>query len=77
MAKVGKTYTIDLSVYQWLEQHAKEHNMKVSYLVNAVLNTAKRQSQTWKCSVCGTSNSNENPTCFVLTDGVFCKGVRA
>ena len=77
MGKFGRTFTIDMEILNWLEEHAKEHNMKVSYLVNAVLSTAKRQSQTWKCSECGTSNSNDNQTCYVLIDGVFCKGVKA
>ena len=76
MAKIGKTFTIDLDVYQWLEQHAKEHNMKVSYVVNAILSTSKRQSQTWKCTVCGKSNHIDNRTCYLLTDGIFCKGVK-
>jgi len=75
MAKIGKTFTIDLSVYNWLEQHAKEHNMKVSYIVNAILSTSQRQSQTWQCSVCSKSNHIDNQSCYYLNDGEFCKGV--
>jgi len=77
MGKFGRTFTIDIEILNWLEEHAKEHSMKVSYIVNAILSTSMRQSLTWKCSVCGTSNSNDSQSCYVLTDGVFCKGVKA
>jgi len=76
MGKFGRTFTIDMEVLNWLEQHGKEHNMKVSYIVNAILSTSMRQSQTWQCSVCDASNHIDNQTCYQLTDGVFCKGVK-
>jgi len=76
MGKFGRTFTIDMEVLNWLEQHGKEHNRKVSYIVNAILNTSMRQSQSWECSVCNTFNSNDNQTCYQLTDGDFCKGVK-
>jgi len=76
MGKFGRTFTIDMEVLNWLEQHGKEHNMKVSYIVNAILSTSMRQSQVWKCSICGMSNHIDNQSCYKLTDGVFCKGVK-
>ena len=75
MAKIGKTFTIDIDIYNWLEQHARKENRKVSFVVNQALREIKRSIETWKCSVCGMHNNNENQSCFLLTDGVFCKGV--
>ena len=41
MTKIGKTFTIDLDVYNWLEQYAKDKNRKVSYMVNLALRRIK------------------------------------
>ena len=74
--KVGKTFTIDMKVYAWLHYHAKEQKRSESYIVNALLNSAKRQTETWICSKCGVSNNVDNKSCYTLTDGEFCKGVK-
>ena len=63
MTKIGKTFTIDLDVYNWLEQYAKDKNRKVSYMVNLALRRIKEQTQTWKCPKCKVSNGNEFTTC--------------
>jgi len=63
MAKIGKTFTIDLDIYTWLEQHAKDKNRKVSYIVNAALRKIKEQVQTWTCPECGASNGNQFSDC--------------
>jgi len=77
MGKIGKTFTIDFQVYAWLADYARKNNKKESAVVNALLNSAKRTAETWTCSICGVSNGNDNATCYVLTDGEFCKGVKA
>jgi cadmium resistance protein CadD (predicted permease) len=77
MGKVGKTFTLDIQVLMWLADYAKKNNKKESAVVNALLNSAKRQSETWTCSICSASNDNDNVTCYVLIDGEFCKGVKA
>jgi len=76
--KVGKTFTIDMKVNAWLHYHAKETQRSQSYIVNALLNAAKRRAETWICSKCGVSNNIDNKSCYTLqTDGEFCKGVKA
>jgi len=77
MGKVGKTFTLDLQVLMWLADYAKKNNKKESAVVNALLNSAKRQSETWTCSICGVSNTNEARSCDKLIDGEFCEGVKA
>ena len=76
MGKVGKTFTLDLKVLAWLEQYSKKQQKAESAIVNHLLNSAKRQEETWKCSVCGVSNGNDNATCWKLNDGEFCEGVK-
>ena len=77
MGKVGKTFTLDLQVLMWLADYAKKSNKKESAVVNALLNSAKRQDETWTCSICGLANNNDNQSCYKLTDGEFCEGVKA
>ena len=77
MGKVGKTFTLDLQVLMWLADYARKNNKKESAVVNALLNSAKRQDETWTCSICGLANNNANESCYKLTDGVFCEGVKA
>ena len=77
MGKVGKTFTLDIQVLMWLADYARKINKKESAVVNSLLNSAKRQSETWKCPICGVHNGNDNLTCYKLTDGVFCEGVKA
>jgi hypothetical protein len=74
MGKIGKTFTIDIDIYNWLEQHARKENRKVSFVVNQALREIKRSLQTWKCSVCGMYNDNESTSCYFLKDGIFCEG---
>jgi len=74
MSKIGKTFTIDFQAYAWLAEYAKKNNKKESAVVNQLLNSAKRQSETWKCSVCGGSNHNDNASCYADPD---CAGVKA
>jgi len=75
MAKIGKTFTIDIDIYNWLEEHARKKERKVSYIVNMALRQIKQTTEQWKCSVCNTWNDIESKGCYVLTDGNFCEGV--
>ena len=74
MGKVGKTFTCDVKVLLWLEEHARKNNMKESALVNGMLRSAMRQHQTWICSKCGGSNGNESTVCYA---DINCDGVKA
>ena len=74
MGKVGKTFTLDMKVLFWLEEHAKKNHMKESALVNGMLRSAMRQNQTWICSKCGGSNGNDSKVCYADID---CDGVKA
>ena len=77
MGKLSRSFTCDLDVLAWLEQYAIKEHKKQSYIVNALLRSAMREDQTWKCPECGVSNNLDNKTCYTLTDGEFCKGVKA
>jgi len=77
MGKLSRSFTCDLDVLAWLEQYAIKQHKKQSYIVNSVLRDTMRLDQTWKCSICDALNHIDNKTCFTLTDGVFCKGVKA
>jgi len=63
MGKVGKTFTLDMKVLFWLEEHAKKNHMKESALVNGMLRAAMRQNQTWNCPKCDATNDNRLVTC--------------
>jgi ribosomal protein L40E len=63
MGKIGKTFTIDIDIYNWLEQHAKDKNRKVSYIVNAALRQTKRSLELWICPECKASNDNRFNDC--------------
>ena len=63
MAKIGKTFTIDLDIYAWLEQYAKDKDRKVSFVVNQALRQIKRSVETWDCPECGTGNHNQFTSC--------------
>jgi len=77
MGKVGKTFTCDVKVLVWLEEHARRNNIKESALVNGMLRSAMRLNQTWECSICGVLNDNESKSCYTLVDEEFCPGVKA
>ncbi len=77
MGKVGKTFTLDMKVLLWIESAAKKAREKESAFVNSILIRAKRQSETWKCEICGVSNDIESKTCYTLVEGEFCEGVKA
>jgi len=77
MGKVGKTFTLDMKVLLWIESAAKKAREKESAFVNSILIRAKRQAETWKCSVCGVMNDIESQSCYTLVDGEFCEGVKA
>jgi len=77
MGKVGKTFTLDMNLLLWIESAAKKAREKESAFVNSILQRAKRQSETWKCSVCGVMNDIESQSCYTLVDGEFCEGVKA
>jgi len=74
MGKSAKTFTIDIKVLSWLEEYAKKENKKESYIVNAMLNSAKRQTETWICSECNGTNHNDNASCYANPD---CEGMKA
>jgi hypothetical protein len=74
MGKVGKTFTLDLKVLAWLEDYAKKEKMSESAMVNSILNSVKRRSETWKCSICNGTNINDSTVCYADPD---CEGVKA
>ena len=74
MGKVGKTFTLDMNVLLWLERYAKEQRKKESAIVNQILNSAKRQCETWTCAKCEGTNHISESKCWATTD---CKGVKA
>ena len=63
MGKVGKTFTLDLQVLMWLADYAKKQNKKESAVVNSLLNSAKRQDESWICPECQASNANAFSDC--------------
>jgi hypothetical protein len=63
MGKVGKTFTCDVKVLLWLEEHAKKNNMKQSTLVNGMLRSAMRMHETWSCPECNATNDNQFTAC--------------
>jgi len=76
MGKVGKTFTLDLKVLAWLEEYSKKEKMKESTMVNSILNSVKKRSESWTCLICGVTNANDNQSCYTLNDGEFCEGVK-
>jgi hypothetical protein len=74
MSKSGKTFTIDVKVLLWLEAYAKKQRKKESAIVNELLNSAKRQSETWTCSECNGRMHISETKCWATKD---CKGVKA
>ena len=74
MGKSAKTFTIDIKILLWLGEYAKKEKMSESGMVNSILNSVKRQSETWKCSVCGGTNGNDSTVCYADID---CDGVKA
>jgi len=74
MGKVGKTFTLDLKVLAWLEEYAKKEKMSESAMVNSILNSVKKRSETWLCSECGGINVNDSTVCYADVD---CEGVKA
>jgi len=63
MGKVGKTFTCDVKILVWLEQYAKKQKKAESAIVNAMLNSAKRQDESWTCPECNATNDNAFTTC--------------
>jgi len=63
MGKLSKSFTCDLDVLTWLEQYARKEHKKQSYIVNALLRSAMRQHQTWKCPECSAVNDNQFTSC--------------
>ena len=63
MGKIGKTFTIDIDIYNWLEQHAKDKNRKVSFVVNKALRQIRRTTQQWQCPKCQKYNHNQYSDC--------------
>ncbi len=74
MGKSGKTFTIDIKILSWLEEYAKKQKKKESAIVNQLLTSAKRQSETWTCSICEGHNHISELKCWATTD---CEGVKA
>ena len=66
-----------MKVLAWVESAAKKAREKESAFVNAILIRAKRQDETWKCEVCGSSWDIASISCNTLVDGEFCAGVKA
>jgi len=73
MGKVGKTFTCDVKVLLWLEEHAKKNKMKQSTLVNGMLRAAMRQHERWTCPECNGSNHISEKVCWASTG---CKGLK-
>jgi len=77
MGKVGKTFTLDMKLLLWLEESAKKEKKSESSMVNSILQRVKRQTETWKCDICGVLNDIESQSCYTLVDDEFCAGVKA
>jgi len=73
MGKVGKTFTCDVKVLVWLEEHARKNNIKESALVNGMLRSAMRMHQSWICPECAGTNHISEKVCWSTPD---CKGVK-
>jgi len=74
MGKSAKTFTVDIKVLAWLAEYAEKENKKESHIVNDLLNSAKRRTETWTCSKCNGTNHVSEKVCWASTD---CKGVKA
>ena len=74
MGKVGKTFTCDVKVLLWLEEYAKKQKKAESYIVNAMLNSAKRSDESWTCPECNGTNHISEKVCWASTG---CKGMKA
>jgi len=74
MGKSAKTFTIDIKILAWLEEYAKKEDKKESYIVNEMLNSAMRQTQTWTCPECNGTNHISEIKCWSSKD---CNGVKA
>ena len=74
MGKSGKTFTLDYKILMWLEEYAKKEKMSESAMVNSILNSVKRRSETWQCSECGGTNVNDSTVCYADPS---CEGVKA
>jgi hypothetical protein len=77
MGKVGKTFTCDVKVLIWLEEYAKKQQKKESAVVNALLNSAKRQDESWICPECQVINDNQFTTCYNCEYVLSFKDVKA
>jgi rubrerythrin len=73
MGKSGKTFTLDYKILMWLEEYAKKEKMSESAMVNSILNSVKKRSETWLCSECGGINVNDSTVCYADVD---CEGVK-
>ena len=73
MGKVGKTFTLDLKVLAWLEEYSKKEKQSESAMVNSILNSVKKRSETWLCSECGGINVNDSTVCYADVD---CEGIK-
>ena len=73
MGKSGKTFTLDYKILMWLEEYSKKEKMKESAMVNSILNSVKKRSETWLCSICGGINVNDSTVCYADVD---CEGVK-
>ena len=56
MSKIGKTFTIDVSCYLWLQEYAKNLGQKESYVLNTILRNARHELDRWTCPECNESN---------------------
>jgi len=74
MGKSAKTFTVDIKVLAWLAEYAEKENKKESHIVNNLLNSMKRQTETWICSVCSGTNNNDSNVCYA---NASCEGVKA
>jgi rubrerythrin len=74
MGKSGKTFTLDYKILMWLEEYSKKEKMSESAMVNSILNSVKKRSETWLCSICGGINVNDSTVCYADVD---CEGVKA
>jgi len=74
MGKSAKTFTIDIKVLAWLAEYAEKVNKKESHIVNEELNSLMRHLSSWKCSICGGTNHNDNASCYANPD---CEGMKA
>ena len=65
IAKIGKAWTVDTEVYNWLQKYCEDNGKKQSFMVNAFLKERLKPIYGgWICPECQTLNKNIIPICY-------------